>query len=336
MSARCSKRTSRPARRVPARRRARSRRRHRRCRTRSRRSIRRRHFGPRVLAAAGAPRRDAGGRPARRTRTCDGPDRDIRERRVAGRCGAARRVDRLGAYAVNLRQRVGGLEGQLREAVNRLDRSRAAARRRDARRRARADADGRPHFSGPEAGEPHGTARGAARRRPRILEPIERPAVRRERTAAAARRPHLPAVVPDAGRAGQRRPDQAGSERPHRRRVRHAARARIRPASRCRSNRRAACRLRPVRSTLSVNRPEPRRVRLGWNPQATAHAEGGNHQFGFNLHRVLTSARSLRRRCPRGRQEDPRTGSRRCSWSRSATNRRRRARGFRTRRSRMS
>ena len=27
----------------------------------------------------------------------------------------------LGAYAVSLRQRVGGLEGQLREAVNRLD-----------------------------------------------------------------------------------------------------------------------------------------------------------------------------------------------------------------------
>ena len=63
----------------------------------------------------------------------------------------------------------------------------------------------------------------------------------------------LSAVVPDAGRAGERGPDPAGSERalPHRRRVRHACgRARIRRGSPGRSSRTAvASRRRPARST---------------------------------------------------------------------------------------
>ena len=130
----------------------------------------------------------------------------------------------LGAYALNLRERIGGLEGQLSEAVSRLDLT--EQRLAEATRAAERAQMRMAVLTSPDLKQVSlkGQPAAPARRRPRVLEPIERPAVRGERAAAAARRPHLPAVVPDARRAGQRRPDQAGSEWPHRRRVRHAAR----------------------------------------------------------------------------------------------------------------
>jgi anti-sigma-K factor RskA len=72
----------------------------------------------RVLAAAGAPERSS------RSTVTQMPARARIGFVSAGWLSAAALLVvsvALGAYAVNLRQRVGGLEGQLREAVNRLD-----------------------------------------------------------------------------------------------------------------------------------------------------------------------------------------------------------------------
>ena len=71
----------------------------------------------RVLAAAGAPQSSS------RSTVTQIPERTHVSVNVAWLAVAALLVVSvaLGAYAVNLRQRVGGLEGQLRDAVNRLD-----------------------------------------------------------------------------------------------------------------------------------------------------------------------------------------------------------------------
>ena len=136
----------------------------------------------------------------------------VRERRLAGAAALLVASVALGAYTVNVRQRVGGLEAQLGEALSRLDRSEqqlAEAVRAAERAQTRLAVLTAPDLKQVSlAGQP--------------------PAPRAEGRALWSRAngllfaanqlpplpagPHLSGVVPDARRAGQRRPHPSRPE----------------------------------------------------------------------------------------------------------------------------